>query len=140
MVKRIINLIGWLGMAMLFVAVAIRFGFPAREQLAYYSWLGGLACVVVYLLGQWREIAGLFVRRQARYGTLAGFSVLVVLGILVAVNYIGARQNKRWDVTSNRSFSLSDQTRQVLIKLDAPLQVMVFAQEPEFPRYQDKLK
>src|SRR6202007_1362237 len=25
-------------------------------------------------------------------------------------------------------------------KLDAPLQILVFAQEPEFPRYQDRLK
>ena len=140
MIKRILGLVGWLGMALLFVAVGIRFGLPAREQLAYYSWLGGLACVVVYMLGQWREIAGLFVGRQARYGTLAGASVLVVLGILVAVNYIGARQNKRWDVTATKSFSLSDQTRQVLSKLDSPMQILVFAQEPEFTRFQDKLK
>ena len=59
--------------------------------------------------------------RQARYGTLAGVSVLVVLGILVAVNYIGAQQNKRWDLTANKQFSLSDQSRNVLAKLDAPL-------------------
>jgi hypothetical protein len=53
MLKRILSLIGWLGMAMLFVAVAIRFGFPAKEQLAYYSWLGGLACgLALAALGQ----------------------------------------------------------------------------------------
>src|SRR5689334_14679515 len=106
MAKRIFGIVGWLGMALLFVAVAIRFGFPAKEQYAYYSWLGGLACVVIYMASQWREIAALFVRRQARYGTLAGVSVLVVLGILVAVNYIGARQNKRWDLTTSKTFSL----------------------------------
>ena len=39
----------------------------------------GLVCVLVYTLGQWREIAAVFGRRQARYGTLAGVSVLVVL-------------------------------------------------------------
>ena len=63
-----------------------------------------------------------------------------MLGILVAINYIGARQNKRWDLTANKQFSLSDQSRNVLAKLDAPLQVQVFAQEPQFQRYQDKLK
>ena len=66
--------------------------------------------------------------------------MLVVLGILVAINYIGARQNKRWDLTANKQFSLSDQSRNVLAKLDAPLQIMVFAQETEFPRYRDRLK
>ena len=45
--------------------------------------------MLLYSLGQWREIAKVFARRQARYGTLAGVSVLVVLGILVAINYIG---------------------------------------------------
>ena len=74
----------------------------------------------------------MFSRRQARYGTLAGVSILVVLGILVAINYIGAQQNKRWDLTANKQFSLSDQSRNVLAKLDSPLQIRVFAQEPEF--------
>ena len=54
----------------------------------------------------------MFARRQARYGALTGVSVLVVLGILIAINYIGARQNKRWDLTTNKQFSLSDQTQE----------------------------
>ncbi len=140
MVNRILSLVGWLGTAMVFVAVAIRFGFPAKEQYAYYLAWGGLVCVLAYTLGQWREIAKVFSRRQTRYGTLAATSVLVVLGILVAINYIGKFQNKRWDLTANKQFSLSDQSRNVLAKLDSPLQVQVFAQEPEFNRYQDKLK
>jgi ABC-type uncharacterized transport system involved in gliding motility auxiliary subunit len=140
MVNRILSLVGWIGTAMVFVAVAIRFGFPAKEQYAYYLAWGGLVCVLAYTLGQWRDIVKVFARRQTRYGTLAATSVLVVLGILVAINYIGSRQNKRWDLTANKQFSLSDQSKNVVAKLDAPLQVMVFATEPEFPRYQDKLK
>src|SRR4051812_23703078 len=140
MVNRILSLIGWLGTAMVFVAVAIRFGYPAREQWAYYLAWGGLVCVLAYTLGQWREIASVFSRRQTRYGTLMGVSIAVVLGILVAINYIGTRQNKRWDLTANKQFSLSDQSRTVAAKLDAPMQVQVFAQEPQFPRYQEKIK
>jgi ABC-type uncharacterized transport system involved in gliding motility auxiliary subunit len=133
-------LIGWLGTAMVFVAVAIRFGYPAKEQWAYYLAWGGLVCVLAYTLGQWREIAKVFARRQTRYGTLMGVSILVVLGILVAINYIGTRQSKRWDLTANKQFSLSDQSRNVVGKLDAPMQVQVFVQEPQFPRYQEKIK
>src|ERR1019366_4868533 len=140
MVNRILSLVGWLGTALVFVAVAIRFGYPAKEQYAYYLAWAGLVCVLLYTMGQWREIAKVFARRQTRYGTLAATSVLVVLGIMIAINYIGAKQNKRWDVTANQVFSLSDQTRNVLQKLDAPLQVQVFAKDLEFPRYQDKLK
>jgi gliding motility-associatede transport system auxiliary component len=138
--KRILDLIGWLGFALVLIAVAIRFGFPAKEQYAFYLAWAGLVSVLLYTLGQWREIAAVFQRRQTRYGTLTGVSILVVLGILVAINYIGSRQNKRWDLTANKQFSLSDQSRSLVAKLDAPLQVQVFAQEPDFPRYQDKLK
>jgi len=140
MVNRILSIVGWIGTGLVLVAVAIRFGYPAKEQWAYYLAWAGLVCVLAYSLSQWREVAKVFSRRQARYGTLAATSVLVVLGILIAINYIGAKQNKRWDVTANKQFSLADQSKNVLAKLDAPLQVMVFAQEPEFPRYQDKMK
>ena len=140
MVNRILSIVGWIGTAMVFVAVGIRFGLPAKEQYAYYLAWGGLVCVLAYTLGQWREIAVMFSGRHARYGTLAGVSVLVVLGILFAINYIGSKQNKRWDLTANKQFSLSDQTRNVLGKLDSPLQIRVFAQEPEFTRFRDKLK
>src|ERR1700730_15484822 len=140
MVNRVLSLVGWLGMLLVILSLGIRFGLPAKEQYAYYLAWAGLVAVLVYTLGQWREIAKVFSRRQARYGTLAATSGLIVLGILVAINYIGARQNKRWDLTANKQSSLADQSRNVLQKLDAPLQVMVFAQEQEFPRYQDKLK
>jgi hypothetical protein len=92
MVNRILSLIGWLGTALVFAAVAIRFGLPAKEQYAYYLAWAGLVCVLAYTLGQWREIGQVFAGRQARC-TLAATSVLAVqLGILVAINYIGSRQ------------------------------------------------
>jgi len=140
MLTRIIGLIGWLGFAAVLAAVGIRFGYPAKDQYATYAAYAGLVCLLIYILGQWRDIVKLFAKRQARYGTLMGVSVLVVLGILVAINYIGARQNKRWDLTASKQFSLSDQTRNVLQKLDSPLSITVFAQESGFQPYKDKLK
>jgi ABC-type uncharacterized transport system involved in gliding motility auxiliary subunit len=140
MVNRVLSLVGWFGMLLVFASLGIRFGLPAKEQYAYYLAWAGLVCVLAYTLGQWREIAKVFTRRQARYGTLAGVSVLVVLGILIAINYIGAKQNKRWDLTVSKQFTLSDQTRNVLAKLDSPMQIRVFAQDQEFQTYRDKLK
>ena len=51
MVNRILSLIGWLGTALVFAAVAIRFGLPAKEQYAFYLAWGGLVCVLAYTLG-----------------------------------------------------------------------------------------
>jgi ABC-type uncharacterized transport system involved in gliding motility auxiliary subunit len=140
MVTRILSIIGWLGAGLVFLGAAIRFAFPSQEQYVPYLVWTGLAAVLVYVAGQWRDVAQAFSGRSTRYGALAGASVLTVLGILIAVNYIGARQNKRWDLTANQAFSLSDQSRNVLANLDGPLHMMVFAQEPEFPRYQDRLQ
>src|SRR3954467_113987 len=137
MVNRIFSLIGWLGTALVFAAVAIRFGMPAREQYAYYLAWGGLLCMLLYIFSQWREIGSFFSRRQARYGGLAVASVLIVAGILIAVNYIGKRQNKRWDLTVAKQFSLSDQSRNVLAKLDSPLEILAFDREPQFQMYRD---
>jgi ABC-type uncharacterized transport system involved in gliding motility auxiliary subunit len=139
MLKKILDVLGWLGLALVVGAFVIKLKLPAQSDYGTYLAWGGLACVLVYTAGQWREIAGLFSRRQARYGALATTSVLVVLGILIAANYIGSQQNKRWDLTANQQFSLSDQSRTVLSKLDAPLQVMVFAKDQDFQTYRDKL-
>ena len=140
MLNKVLNIVGWIGMGLVLVAVAIRFGYPAKEQYAFYFAWAGLVAVLLYTLGQWREIAAVFSKRQARYGTLSATSVLVVLGILVAINYIGARRNKRWDLTANKQFALSDQSRNVLAKLDTPVQLRVFSKEDDFPRFQERLK
>jgi ABC-type uncharacterized transport system involved in gliding motility auxiliary subunit len=140
--KRIFDLIGWLGTAIVAVAVALAI-VPALNNYAQYSRplaLAGLVCVLIYVAGLWQEFAKFFARRQARYGALLVLNVLVVFGILVLINIIGKSQNKRWDLTANKQFSLSDQSRNVLGKLDSPLQILVFAQEPDFARFQDKLK
>ncbi len=139
MLKRILGIVGWIGTGVVFAAVAVRFLHPAWERYSYWMAWAGLACILVYALGQWREVARFFAGRQARLGTIAVASSLVVLGILIAINYLGARENKRWDFTASKSFTLSDQTQKLLAKLDAPLTMTVFAKETDFDRYRQIL-
>jgi ABC-type uncharacterized transport system involved in gliding motility auxiliary subunit len=137
--QRALNVIGWIGTAVVFGAVAVRFLKPEWDQYAVYAAWTGLALVVLYTLGQWREIAAWFRQRNARYATIAGVSVLVVLGLLIAVNYLSNRHNKRWDLTANKQYSLSDQSVKILQGLDAPVNVRVFDKEGEFDRYRTRL-
>ena len=139
MLKRILGLLGWLGVALVFAAVAIRFLKP--EWQPYYNGLAiaGLVCTLLYMLSQWREIGQAFAGRQARFGTLAAASALVVFAILVAINYLSTRHNRRWDLTAAHQFSLSDQTKKVLHDLQEPVKVLVFARSDEFPRFRDRL-
>ncbi|HEY7172734.1 MAG TPA: DUF4350 domain-containing protein [Vicinamibacterales bacterium] len=140
MANRIFNIIGWIGTALVVGAVVLKYGVQGKEQYAFYLAWAGLVCMLLYILSQWREIAGMFTRREARYGSIAAASIVIVLGILVAINYIGKRQNKRWDFTASKQFSLSDQSRNIVSKLDAPLTATVFAPEPDFQTYRDRLQ
>jgi ABC-type uncharacterized transport system involved in gliding motility auxiliary subunit len=139
MLKRILGLLGWLGVALVFAAVAIRFLKPEWQQ--YYNGLAiaGLVCTLLYMLSQWREIVQAFAGRQARFGTLAAASILVVLGILIAINYLSTRHNKRWDLTAAHQFSLSDQTKKVLADLKEPVKIRVFARSDAFQPFRDRL-
>ena len=83
MATRIFNIIGWLGTAFVFAAVAIRVGLPDQNRYAYYLAWAGLACMVVYTASQWREIARMFSRRQTRQGTLAAAGVLIAVCLAV---------------------------------------------------------
>src|SRR5512135_810688 len=139
MLKRIVGLIGWSGTAVLFAAVAVRFLHPAWERAAYWMAWAGLVCIVLYGVGQLREIGQFLKGRQGRLGTAAVLSTLVAIGILVAVNYLAARENKRWDLTTSKVYTLSEQTQKLLQKLDAPLKIIVFARQADLDRYRLKM-
>jgi ABC-type uncharacterized transport system involved in gliding motility auxiliary subunit len=139
MLKRILGLLGWLGVVLVFAAVAIRFTRPEWQQWYNGLALAGLACTLLYMLSQWREVGRSFSGRQARLGSLAAASIVVVLGILVAINYLASRHNKRWDLTASKQFSISDQTRKVLQGLQKPVHIRVFDRSEGFPRFRERL-
>lgn len=139
MTTRIINVLGWIGTALVFAAVAVRFLRPEWNQYATYGAWAGLALVLVYMAGQWRDIAAFYRRRSAQYGTMAFVGIAVFVGILVAVNYLAVRRNKRWDLTANQVYSLSDQSVKVLQNLDAPVKFTVFDRETNFDRFRERL-
>jgi len=145
--QKLIGIVGWIGTALVFGAVAVRLlGWsgtvtmtPQIDQYAVWAAWAGLGGVVLYTLGQWRDIVVYFRGRNARYGAMASVSVLVVLGILIAVNYLSNRRNTRWDLTANQQFTLSEQTIKLLQGLEAPVRFMVFEREGEFDRFRTRL-
>lgn len=147
MLNRILNVIAWLGMALVGAALAVRaslwFGYvalnPRWDPYIFWTAMAGFVCVLLYTLGQWREIGRSFERRQTRYGAMAVTSVLIVLGILVIINYLATRQNKRWDLTQGQIYSLSDQSLRILRGLDAPVTIRLFARDSDFAQYRDRL-
>jgi hypothetical protein len=71
--------------------------------------VGGLLVVISFTLRLPDIRAGLG-RRSTRFGINSATSVLLMLGILGFVNYLGAQHSKVIDMTTEKTFSLSDQS------------------------------
>lgn len=79
----------------------------------------GLAIAGVVLLLAWPifrpgDMRDLLGARQARFGGNALILTLSVIGILIVLNFLGTRLYAVWDVTTNKRFSISRQTVQIL--------------------------
>ncbi len=139
MLKRVLNLLGWLGAVLVLSALALRFAKPEMFQVYRGLAIAGLVVTLLYLLSQWREIGRSFTKRQVRYGAISFGSVVIVLAILIGINWIAARQSKRWDLTAGGQFTLSDQTRKILSGLNEPVKVRVFASSRTVEPFRDRL-
>jgi ABC-type uncharacterized transport system involved in gliding motility auxiliary subunit len=125
-VKKLFGLLGWLGLALVVAALALWMAKPDWENTRRGLALAGLIITAAYTASQWRDIGRSFGGRGTRYGSIAAGSVVLFLGLLVALNYISNRQNKRWDLTAAKQFSLSDQTKKILADLKQPVAVKVY--------------
>jgi ABC-type uncharacterized transport system involved in gliding motility auxiliary subunit len=141
MLKRILGLLGWLGVILVCASAALRWlpGVERWQNLVAPLAIAGLVCTLLYILSQWREVVRSFSGREARFGSLAIASIVVVLAILVGINYISSRRNKRWDLTAAKQFTLSDQTKKVLQGLQRPVVVRVFDRADNFDRFRARL-
>ena len=138
--KRILGLLGWLGVVLVLAAVVTRFVKPELVEVYQGLAIAGLVTTLLYTLSQWRDIARSMSGRGAKYGSMTAGSVILMLVILVAINYIGNRQTKRWDLTGAGQFTLSDQSKKILASLTQPLTVRVYYQTGAVNQVRDKLE
>ncbi|MFM8321202.1 MAG: GldG family protein [Chloroflexota bacterium] len=64
--------------------------------------------------------------RQARYGSNALLLTLGFVGILAVVNYLAFNNNKTWDLTEDKQFTLAPETVDLLGKLSEPVTAKAF--------------
>ncbi len=92
----------------------------------HFFLIGGAALIFAHLLVRWDELARAIGVRQLRFGGNALIYSLMVLAILVGINYVTVRNNKRWDLTEGQRHTLSDQTLKVLAGLQEDVQITYF--------------
>jgi ABC-type uncharacterized transport system involved in gliding motility auxiliary subunit len=77
--------------------------------------------------------------RQTKYGAYAAIYILVVLAIVVVANVLADRFNKSYDTTSNKRYSLSEQTKKIVTGLKQNAIITYFNQSTRFQQGKDLL-
>ncbi|MEZ0311785.1 MAG: GldG family protein [Myxococcota bacterium] len=114
-------------------------------QLTGLFWMKlvlGLAATVTYLVTNGDFFARFGGARGSSTLALTSVSVVVVLAILAAVNYMVAKHPKEIDLTREGVFTLSEQTTGVLQRLSQPVKIYAFftTNEREYGSVDDTLR
>lgn len=80
--------------------------------------------------------------RQTRFGANMLLAIVAVLGILILINFIFYKENTRWDLTKNKRYTLSQQTKKILKKIDQDVTIRGFYSKdaPELAEAKNLLK
>lgn len=84
--------------------------------------VGGVLVVLGFILRP-ELLHEMLSARQARYGANALLLVVAVIGILVVLNVITWKYFRIWDLTTNKQYSISNQTKQILDDLAQPVRL-----------------
>jgi ABC-type uncharacterized transport system involved in gliding motility auxiliary subunit len=77
--------------------------------------------------------------RQTRYGAFMALYVVVMIAIIITANWLADHHNKTLDVTSNKQFTLSDETKKVAGNLKKDVTVYYFDRSDSYDRARDML-
>jgi ABC-type uncharacterized transport system involved in gliding motility auxiliary subunit len=77
--------------------------------------------------------------RQTKYAFYVVTYGIVVLGILIVLNVLADRYNKSYDSTSNKRYSLSEQTAKIVKGLKQPATITYYDQSTRFSQVKDTL-
>ena len=82
---------------------------------------------------------GLLKARQTKYIAYVFVYVLVVLTTVVIANFLANRYDKSYDATSNKRYSLSDQTAKIVKGLKQDATITFFDQSTRYAHAKDLL-
>jgi ABC-type uncharacterized transport system involved in gliding motility auxiliary subunit len=77
--------------------------------------------------------------RQTKFAAYATVYILVVLAIISVANVLANRYNKSYDSTSNKRYSLSDQTAKIVKGLAQPATITFYDKQSNFSNAKDLL-
>ena len=123
------TLAGIIGLVLLVFGIIDYFiasGFPF---FVFVNLAAGVFALILWATTSSRESMGAALgSRTTRYGANALVYTLGFIGLLVALNYLANRHDKRFDTTQEKVFSLSSQSMNVVKNLNKPLKLYGFVE------------
>lgn len=120
------TLIALLGLVSLFLGWVLMLVLPAIRYVAWGILGLGVILLAAALIIDFRRVRGALVSRRGRFGAGTTLMVSVFIGIVLLVNAISVGAYHRFDFTGLAQFTLTSQTKDVLAKLEVPVEVMMF--------------
>ena len=125
------EIIGSMGLAAL-VGGYVRYSLQGELLLASKILLiGGGVLILAAIVVGFGGIVKFFSRRSSQLGTNTTILTIAVIIILGLVNFVGFRHHKRFDLTTEKLFTLSDQTKKIVGGLKSDVNIARFAKVPD---------
>ncbi len=97
--------------------------------LRYYAWgilALGSALLAVAVVLDFKRVRGVLISRQGKFGLSTIVRVSLLVGIVLITNAISVGIYHRFDFTGLAQFTLTSQTKEILAKLQTPVEVLTF--------------
>lgn len=129
------KILGGVGLVLLLSSPYTLFITTGSPWLAALKALGGVALIGVYFATNYGQIGQFASRRSSFFIASTALMAIVVIAGLAAVNYVAAKKNKSWDLTSKKIFTLAPQTVSTLHGLKDKVRAIGFVQSSH-PAYE----
>jgi len=138
--RRSQSLLGIVGLLLLFFGGVSVFFTGRLEAYALIHLALGFSLVVVFLFASFKDLGKLLSARSTKYGTNMVIYTCLFVALLVGVNWLGVRYNKRFDLSESGVFTLSPQARSVLEGVQQDVEMQAFLEGGHDPEIEALLE
>ncbi len=96
------------------------------DLLSMITLIVGLGGGIIFFVLYYGEVVQKITRRKVKYGINSAVITIIVLGLVVVVYLVTVDKNKKFDLTAEKRFTLSEQTQKVLGRLQGPVNAYAF--------------
>ena len=123
------KILGPIGFVLILIGGVMYGIFYTSGSWTFLPLLAGLVCTIAAVTISLRSPRSEASRRSTRFGLNAGASIVFLAAILIFLQTFSLRYSARIDTTSNRRFSLAQQTSNILAGLDREIHFTCFFKE-----------